>query len=1386
MIKSKALEVNLADYHVEVTVDPKYAPLQEVMARYFGLRESLTTFLEELSHPYRNWRFIIKEARGYCLDYFHQIRRHPLGGEAAWLFAEIFLNAVENGEDIPTRADAADNLLLFLQKIAQEGGADILKLSPALWKAFERIEALPDTEFFLFISSFYSLKTLVGAAVAGAGSGGEGLGAVNRLLIRYCHAVYDYWLSERDPLEWFLARAEDVSGPERFEEIFRDISHARISQWRLQLAALADGAASDPARTAERLLTLPGHNQIMDVYRRMPQVLLETGKTELEGNHWKVLFLFHIMNMSGLAVIHEETLRGINRTMAWIIENEHYRGIQNLIRKTFGILKLQVGKFPATALNCVLNMGRGVYKTDDSELVNLFIDSVIDLGFQTPMITGVGDDWQIRVNKAHIQNIRVWLELIEQNPKWSTRLLSGLIIHLALFGVFIKDVDLFPRDITQFLNSDIVPVFNLAKQLARLFPVYFNDIGAEGRLRDISTRLDEISRRKDTLIHFLRKQSHVESSNRIVCLMDAVLKFWETRDRTGLEPFVPPDIYRQTSEDGRHVDGVHRAIRHLKACGAARGKGLPDIGEADFKSAWESLEDADPADTERVELAVILFQLLNQKYTIGFTELGTYIGQLRAEAFPELNRLREALEVGDVKKKLLMLLEYLELLKRIVLSPRTFEIREDIYKKRHITVDIPSMYGSYHEMKFDALGLMFRIESLVNVLFEQLVDAIELSMITKATFYDIFASLRLFDKALRLDGIHSNEIERQLDFLAHSLEIKGFTFTQYIDIFKGFSAAVRNIINDYFHNIHDENLNRVLAVMPGDAILPKYVPHGADRDPEKLVPRVSEIFARDRIALSLGLQQLDLLIGRILNTLYRQSSELPKDKLHQLLLYDPENAMTPIYHASNRVSSIIHLGNKGQNLVKIKEYGLPVPPGFIITTEVFRVRRIIEQYRPAEANFREQVARHVAAFEAATGKAFGDPRNPLLFSVRSGASISQPGMMDTFLNVGINEEIAAGIASATGNPWFAWDNYRRFLQGYGMAFGLHRDGFDATISHHKKKAGIPLKRGFSGDQMRQVALAYRGQLGDAGITVEKDPFALLHTVIKMVMASWESPKARTYRRIMGISDDWGTAVTVQAMVFGNKSRQSGTGVIFTHDPRWSADSLRLWGDFTIGNQGEDVVSGLVQTLPISIRQQEVELRETDITLETHFPLIFNALREWSKILVYRRGWSPQEIEFTFEGPEADNLYILQTRDMAMRERKSVLAFEPQEADGSYLGHGIGVSGGAMGGRIVFTLEEIDRWRQAEPDTALVLVRGDTVPDDILEIYSADGLLTARGGLTSHAAVVAHRLGRTCVVGCGDLVCNEREKTCTFNRDQELSQTGFEPRSGAGGGFIAHP
>ncbi|MBC2741854.1 MAG: pyruvate, phosphate dikinase [Desulfosarcina sp.] len=1303
-MKSKALEVNLASTHVDVTIDARYECIQAVMSRYYGLMEGVNTFLRELSHPYRNWQFIVGETRGYALDYFHLFQSHPRGVEAAEAMVGIFTEVIDADVDDGVRIDAVDNLLLYLRQIIGDSRDRLPDFLPVLNTAFNWTRDCPDDRFFLFVKSFYPVKRIIRLL------GDRGNGAIadytvlNRLLIRTFKVTYDFWCEVKDPWESFQAAAGQIRDAERVRACFSEISHDVLHALQDQLNQIENLPESDARSVFDQLLTLTDFSAIVERYRKMPQMLLEAGADSGQGNQWKVIFLFHIMSTSGLNLIHEEALRDINRTVGWLIENESYRHIGDLIEKTFFILKTRTEQFPATTLTCVLNMGQAVYQTDEIDLVNFFIDQVVDLGFQAPMLGGVGNDWQIQVNSAHLQNIRTWLELVECKPKWSSRLLSSLIIKLSLSGIFIKDTDLFPRDITRFLNSDIGPVYNLAKQQTRLFPAYYNDIGAEGVLRDISTRLDEITHRRDILIHFLRKQSHVESSNRIIRFMEAVLHFWKTRDKAQLQSFVPPNIFAQIDACGEYIDGVNALFEYLSTKGLALPAELLVEEDERIRALLAEAPGADPVDTERVALIAAFYKLLYHKYQLDYKSI-----------------------------------------------------------RRHITIDIPSMYGSYHERKFDALGLTFRVESLINVLFEELVDQINLGLITRATFHDIYERLTLFDKALRLDGIYSAELEHQLDLLAHALEVRGFTFTQYLDIFKGFVVAVKNIINDYFNNIHGENLTRILSHMSTDRILEKYLPREDAVDAEKLKHRVSEIFFRDRIATSLGLQQLDLFLTRILNTLFHQSSMLPKDKLHLLLNYDPQRIMTGLDQINNSAGGIIYMGNKGLNLLKLKNLELPVPPGFIVTTEAFRCRELIEGFAPAKKNFRQQVRRHIAHLQKVIGKRFGDPANPLLFSVRSGASISQPGMMETFLDVGINEEIATGLAGKMDNPWFAWDNYRRFLQCYGMAFGLARDDFDAIIADFKARLGIPLKKGFTGEQMKMVALAYKSRILNEGVEILENPMEQLFMTINAVFSSWESPRAQTYRKIMGISDDWGTAVTVQEMVFGNISSQAGSGVFFTHNPRWSGDTLSLWGDFTLGNQGEDVVAGLVRTLPISMKQQEIEMRDTDITLETHYPAIYATIRKWAAQLVYKKGWSPQEMEFTFEGPSADDLYLLQTRDMAIRERKTVLAFDVEvDPEDRYLGHGIGVAGGAMSGRAVFTLAEIDRWREVEPATVLILIRGDTVPDDIKEIYASDGLLTARGGLTSHASVVAHRLGKTCVVGCGTLVCSEKEKTAVFN------------------------
>ncbi|MCI5146063.1 MAG: phosphoenolpyruvate synthase, partial [Candidatus Electrothrix sp. AR3] len=252
--------------------------------------------------------------------------------------------------------------------------------------------------------------------------------------------------------------------------------------------------------------------------------------------------------------------------------------------------------------------------------------------------------------------------------------------------------------------------------------------------------------------------------------------------------------------------------------------------------------------------------------------------------------------------------------------------------------------------------------------------------------------------------------------------------------------------------------------------------------------------------------------------------------------------------------------------------------------------------------------------------------------------------------------------------------------------------------------------------------------------------------------SWNTLKARQYRHLMDVSDNWGTAVIVQSMAYGNLSEQAGSGVLFTAHPYRKVRRVALWGDYAARDQGEDIVSGLVNSYPVSVEQAKLDGRSVTQTLERKFPAIYDQLLEIAKDLVYTKEWNPQEIEFTFEGPNPEDLYILQTRDMiTIKKKEHFKVFEPSDnLQSAQLGKGIGVSGSALSGLAVFTEENIRQLRQEQPNISLILIRQDTVPEDIREISMADGLLTSRGGQTSHASVVATRLEKTCVVGCRDL------------------------------------
>lgn len=1374
---SDALKANLAETAVdEVIIEPSLKVLLDNVQEYRGIYNTLHELLTEICHPYRNWKLLLPKLRTFVLKNTSLFARSSQGPTAFLRFTDLYFIALEENQKYPDLvAQAMEGLLAYVEREINTVGEDLDQYEDVIAEICEHLISL-DTDILMYlVQGRHPMKKIARSLLNYHEKVKPfDLKPVTELMARVLSLNYHYWLGIEDPQPWFFKECQDMCRDWEAGSLFNNISHSRIKE---HLESLNNIEGETYAEQLEQVLELPGHMDIVRFYKEIPAKLSSGGKAPEAGDeadafseNRRLIFLFRIMRTPGLFLIHEESLREINRSLVKLIRKQSYEEINSFLLTTLKLLQDSISRYPHTALQCIQVIGTEVFKRENSRLVETFLWETVRFGFQYAEISGVDEDWQPLVNPAHLTNIRVWLNLIMQEPKWCATLFSALIINLKLTGTCIKDTDLFQKDISRLLNHPVKPVYNLVKQFTKLMPVFFNDIGAEGDLRDVSTEVDEIHERKDVLIHFLRKQSHVESSNLIVGFLEAIIRFWYTLEKKGLEYYLPDHVFYQVNTQGHYIDDIHRlTVGVFKKGSLYKPADLLNLEEERLERFLRDQQDVPDYEKQRFRLMVKMYRLLDLKYNLGYQELRHHLAQAAASGFPEMDDLLTSLESCGTMKCLESLLDNLEHLKGIILSSQVFEAKEEIYHKRHIAVDIPSVYGRYSERKFDALGLTFRLEKMANIYLEKLPSTVNLTFITRATFIRILKCLRLYIRALKVDGITSRRLETYVSLLSNSLGIKRFSYTQYLDIFRGLSEGVKDIIYAYYTNIHQNNLSIIIPQIGPNNLLPRYRSL-VQSEPDSArfgsgdIHRLSEAFMRDLISQTFGLQHLDNFISKIHHVLERQKEMLNEEMLDLLMTYNPEKVILFLDRKSPHYRNLILLGNKGYNLSVLACDQKPVPPGFIVTTEIFRCWKVINEFFLARNEFLNQVRQALTTIEEKTGRFYGDPENPLLISVRSGAAISMPGMMATVHNVGLNEEIAREFARSSGKAYLAWDNFRRYIQSWAMAQGVGREFFQALMDEAKERHGVKVKGEFSPEQMEELALNYRNKVTELGISIPQDPWVQLSAAIEKVLTSWDTKKSKEYRSLMGISDYWGTAVIVQAMVFGNMSRQSGSGVVFTAHPYRQVRRVALWGDYASGDQGEDIVGGLVTTHPISMEQAEIDGRHTESTLEKQAPEVYRELLSIARNLVYEKEWNPQEIEFTFEGPRAEDLYVLQTRDMyTIKQKEKFYIFTDEEAlNNQVLGTGIGVSGSALSGLAVFTDDNIEELQEKHPDTPLILIRQDTVPEDINTISKVDGLLTARGGQTSHASVVTLRLGKTCVVGCQDLKVYEAEEKGIIN------------------------
>ena len=466
------------------------------------------------------------------------------------------------------------------------------------------------------------------------------------------------------------------------------------------------------------------------------------------------------------------------------------------------------------------------------------------------------------------------------------------------------------------------------------------------------------------------------------------------------------------------------------------------------------------------------------------------------------------------------------------------------------------------------------------------------------------------------------------------------------------------------------------------------------------------------------------------------------------------------------------LGGKGANLAEMTNIGLPVPQGFTISTEA--CTQYYEDGRQINDEIMAEIMDYIVKMEGVTGKKFGDLENPLLVSVRSGARASMPGMMDTILNLGLNEEVVEVMAKKSGNPRWAYDCYRRFIQMYSdVVMEVGKKYFEELIDKMKEEKGVTLDVDLTADDLKELANQFKAEYkAKIGADFPSDPKEQLIGAVKAVFRSWDNPRANVYRRDNDIPYSWGTAVNVQAMAFGNMGDNCGTGVAFTRDP--STGEKKLMGEFLTNAQGEDVVAGVRTPMPIA-------------EMANKFPAAFEEFKKVCEILE-NHYHDMQDMEFTVEN---EKLYMLQTRngkrtapaalqiavDLVAEGHKTkeeaVLMIDPRNLDtllhpqfdakalkaATPIGRGLGASPGAACGQVVFSAEDAESWKEA--GKKVILVRLETSPEDITGMKAAQGILTVRGGMTSHAAVVARGMGKCCVSGCGEIAMDEENKKFTL-------------------------
>ncbi len=1387
-----------------------------------GATARVEALIAEMSHPNIDWKHVVAGIRSYLFDHIHDLAPHADSVLPILFHYLREATARRKGSTLRAGETFFDRYQFVLASIA-EGRDELLPLE-ARFRDFapDYLELmLRESADGFYFEGVNERVRRAGEALAARLDGSAGiLERINDLLIGQLELHAERSVSAADDE---IARLRDALGrSDDTGEIFSLLETVSDRRKREDVEAAAGGGAADAAARFARIENLCDFSRNTRTWERvcvLARSLVERGA--IAGDD-AVLALLGFLIRKAQEGDDRDLQLFMSRSVASVCGALDASGRGSLLKSVVDMVmplllrEVETDGNYYSAFATIHTIGKTVIESGRVSLIDHFVDILIQSRFRFPEFSGIASDWSVIVNSSHLENIRTWMRLIEIDPPVMKKLAAGLIVNLKLGGVFLKDTDVFQRDISQLLNSDYRDVFHLITSLAAVFPAFYHDIGATGDIRAFTEKIDTNHRMND-LVHFLRKQVHVESSSRTVLLIQRIMEFWMTGEQRLLEGLVPAEVYvglprtyRLINLDGepaaqelyeaarRHFSGVEdghfwdflcavgkkpfmefAASAPLeKVSGAQRAdlitcfeeyfdtrfpaemtkmlhfiknmfgidtsktkiwKFLYDISDEEFRKMFENVRfmDISRVNIEKFITFLHVYRMIFDKYNFSdVRDIEKLEAYAREGLFAPPEGLFEALRGSDPYAALEALLDLQYSLKwDILLSGEVFEPLDTIEFKRHIAFGIPSMYGSYKEKKFDTLKVFFHCNLIRERLFESMVETCSVFSGAPLDFEQTRRVMRLFVRTFEIDGLSNHEMRSVISLL----DASNLRVSQFRDVVTGL-FTIHGEVSDHFNELYKYVCTAIINNIGTDRIVEDYVPGESRGSAEVIADR----FLRSQIMLSPLLQLFDNVLIRLRERLDR-ALERGRDTvcLNPCDIRRGKGALFftigryPGEHPDTDLFVPLWLaGGKAQGLVIAANMeGVNVPEGIVLSTELYKRLREGDVRNP---RFQRKIIFSLKQYvDGLTDGRFGNPSNPVLLSVRSGAVFSMPGVMDTVTNVGITQDVIDYYARQ--DPWFAFDCYRRLIHDFALSYyGMDRALYERLMAQAKEEAGVDLKEKLTGRQMEILTKKYRFAINRAGFSVPKDHYEQLYHAIVAVYQSWNSPVARNYRQFVNMSDEWGTAVIVQKMVFGNNSPNSITGVVHSHYLGY--ENIGLFGEYKTRAQGHDIVSGVARVFPISEEQRSTYTASSPFSsMERTYPEQYRKVYEAVKRIRDRWG-NEVEIEFTLEN---DTLYILQIRGITNTIFETdELEEGPAELQEHLLGKGLAASGGAVCGRAVFDIDRIDIVRSRYRGEKIILVRPETNPEDVIGIKKSEGILTCVGGMTSHAVLQMRRLEKS--------------------------------------------